>query len=82
MTCEPCPYLSRIRRQFRTSRSSQESAIATEALMNNMGYAQRRVFTCRLERLVRRSSFEMSGNFSGCLMDSTATSTSRPGQYK
>jgi hypothetical protein len=50
--------------------------------MNNAGYAQRRTSACRLVRFVRRNSFEMSGNFSGCLMDSTAISTSRSGQYR
>ncbi len=33
-------------------------------------------------RFGRRDSFEMRGNFSGCLIESTAKSTSRSGQYR
>jgi hypothetical protein len=37
VTCEPCSCQSRFSRQSRPSRLSQESAIAAEALMNNVG---------------------------------------------
>jgi hypothetical protein len=40
VTCEPCPYLSRLFHQSRPSRLSQGSAIAVEALMNNADWTR------------------------------------------
>jgi hypothetical protein len=41
VTCEPCPCLSRFPRQPRSSRLSQASTIAAEALMHNAGEASK-----------------------------------------